>query len=208
MGNSAAPLRKALIDSELGSALCDGCGLDTDNRDTAFVAGLKDVEEGAAEKVEAIIFKILTDLVKNGIDQQLIESAIHQIEFHRKEITNTPYPYGIKLLLAFTGPLLHGGDPVRILKFDDDLTKLRELMNREPFFENLIERRLLKNSHRVRITMVPDQEMEQNETQRVQHELEKVKKGLSPAELKKIQQDSQALNGNRKPKMMYPVCPH
>ncbi|MGD9058465.1 MAG: insulinase family protein, partial [Desulfobacterales bacterium] len=193
LGNSAAPLRKALIDSELGSALCDGCGLDTDNRDTAFVAGLKDVEEGAAEKVEAIIFKTLTDLVKNGIDQQLIESAIHQIEFHRKEITNTPYPYGIKLLLAFTGPLLHGGDPVRILKFDDDLTKLRELMNREPFFENLIERRLLKNPHRVLITMVPDQEMEQNETQRVQHELEKVKKGLSPAELKKIQQDSQAL---------------
>jgi Zn-dependent M16 (insulinase) family peptidase len=200
LGNSAAPLRKALIDSELGSALCDGCGLDTDNRDTAFVAGLKDVEEGAAEKVEAIIFKTLTDLVKNGIDRQLIESAIHQIEFHRKEITNTPYPYGIKLLLAFTGPLLHGGDPVRILKFDDDLHKLRELMSREPFFENLIEKRLLKNAHRVRLTMVPDQKMEQKETRRVQNELEKVKKRLSPAGLEKIEQDSQALKRQQETK--------
>ena len=193
LGNSAAPLRKALIDSELGSALCDGCGMDTDNRDTAFVAGLKDVEKGAAEKIEAIIFETLTDLVNNGIDRQLIESAIHQIEFHRKEITNTPYPYGIKLLLAFTGPLLHGGDPVRILKFDDDLNKLRKLMKQAPFFENLIEKKLLKNSHRVRFTLVPDQKMEQNETRRVQNELENVKKGLRPADLKKIQQESLAL---------------
>jgi hypothetical protein len=200
LGNSAAPLRKALIDSELGSSLCDGCGLDTDNRDTAFVAGLKDVEKGAAEKVEAIIFETLADLVKNGIDRQLIESAIHQIEFHRKEITNTPYPYGIKLLLAFTGPLLHGGDPVRILRFDDDLNKLRELMKQEPFFENLIEKQLLKNSHRVRLTMVPDQEMEQNETRRVKDQLEKVKKGLSPADLEKIQRDNQALKRQQETK--------
>jgi Zn-dependent M16 (insulinase) family peptidase len=37
LGNSAAPLRKALIDSGLGSALCDGSGFDADNRDTLFV---------------------------------------------------------------------------------------------------------------------------------------------------------------------------
>ena len=98
LGNSAAPLRKALIDSGLGSALCDGTGFDADNRDTSFASGLKDVEEASAEKIEAIIFEVLTDLANNGIDQQLIDSAIHQIEFHRKEITNTPYPYGIKLL--------------------------------------------------------------------------------------------------------------
>jgi hypothetical protein len=207
LGNSAAPLRKALIDSELGSALCDGCGLDTDNRDTAFVAGLKDVEDGAAEKVEAIIFDTLTDLVKNRIDRQLIESAIHQIEFHRKEITNTPYPYGIKLLLAFSGPLLHGGDPVRILKFDDDLNKLRELMNREPFFENLIEKKLLKNSHRIRLTMMPDQKMEQNETRRVQHELEKIKKKLSTAALQKIKRDSEALKRQQEAKDDVSILP-
>ncbi|MDX1708871.1 MAG: insulinase family protein, partial [Desulfobacterales bacterium] len=193
LGNSAAPLRKALIDSELGSALCDGCGLDADNRDAAFIAGLKDVKKQSAEKVETIIFKTLTHLVKKGIDKQLIESAIHQIEFHRKEITNTPYPYGIKLLLAFTGPLLHGGDPVKILKFDDDLKKLRKLMDRGPFFENLIEKRLLNNSHRIRLTMVPDQQMEQNEALRVQAELDRIKAKLSRAALGKIQQDSKSL---------------
>jgi hypothetical protein len=193
LGNSAAPLRKALIDSGLGSALCDGSGFDADNRDTSFVCGLKDVEKGAAEEIETLIFEALTDLVDKGIDKQLIDSAIHQIEFHRKEITNTPYPYGIKLLLAFAGPWLHGGDPVKILKFDDDLKKLRKLMKREPFFESLVEKWLLTNSHRIRLTMVPDEQMEHNETVRVQAELDKIKKSLSRSRLKKIQQDTKAL---------------
>jgi hypothetical protein len=193
LGNSAAPLRKALIDSRLGSAMCDGSGFDAGNRDTSFVSGLKDVEKGSAGKIEAVIFETLTDLVNNGIDKKLVDSAIHQLEFHRKEITNTPYPYGIKLLLAFSGSWLHGGDPVKILKFDDDLNKLREVMKQEPFFENLIEKCLLTNSHRIRLTMVPDQQMEQNETLRVQSQLEKTKKSLSRPRIEKIQQDAKAL---------------
>ncbi|MBW2427652.1 MAG: insulinase family protein, partial [Deltaproteobacteria bacterium] len=115
LGNSASPLRKALIDSGLGSALCDGCGFDADNLDTLFVSGLKDVDRSSAGKINAIIFEVLTDLADNGIEKKLIDSAIHQIEFHRKEITNTPYPYGIKLLLTFSGSWFHGGDPLKIL---------------------------------------------------------------------------------------------
>jgi Zn-dependent M16 (insulinase) family peptidase len=193
LGNSASPLRKALIDSGLGSALCDGCGFDADNRDTLFVFGLKDVEEGTAEKIEALIFEALTDLVDKGIDKQLVDSAIHQIEFHRKEITNTPYPYGIKLLMGFAGTWLHGGDPTRILKFDNDLKKLRESMKQEPFFENLIKKWLLTNNHRSRLTMVPDEQMEHDEAVRVQAELEEIKKSLTLSRLKKIHQYSKAL---------------
>jgi Zn-dependent M16 (insulinase) family peptidase len=193
LGNSAAPLRKALIDSGLGSALCDGSGFDADNRDTSFVSGLKDVEEGAAEKIEAIIFEELASLADNGIDPKLIDSAIHQIEFHRKEITNTPYPYGIKLLLAFAGSWMHGGDPIKILKFDDDLTKLRRLLEQEPYFENQIKKYLLTNPHRIQLTMVPDQQMEHNESVRVQAELESIKKRLSRSAIEKIKQDAEAL---------------
>ena len=193
LGNSAAPLRKALIDSGLGSALCDGSGFDADNRDTVFVSGLKDVEESSAEKIESIIFNELTHLVKEGIDPILIDSAIHQIEFHRKEITNTPYPYGIKLLLAFAGSWMHGGDPVKILKFDDDLKKLRRRLEREPYFENQIKKYFLTNPHRIRLTMVPDPEMEHNESVRLQAELENIKKSLSPGAIEKIKQDAEAL---------------
>jgi len=193
LGNSGSPLRKALIDSGLGSALCDGSGFDADNRDTMFVGGLKDVKHSDAEKIEEIIFSVFRDLAENGIAPNLVESAIHQIEFHRKEITNTPYPYGIKLLVAFAGSWFHGGDPVKILNFDADLIKLRGEMEKGSFFENRIRRHFLENQHYIRLTLLPDQEMEQRAKKKLHAELERRKKDLSPSDINRIKQDAEAL---------------
>jgi Zn-dependent M16 (insulinase) family peptidase len=190
LGNPASPLRKALIDSKLGSSLCDGTGYDADNRDTLFVCGLKDVEESDAGKIETIVFDVLKNLSKHGIDKQIIESAIHQIEFRRKEITNTPYPYGIKLLLAFAGSWFHGGDPARVLQFDADLTRLRDEISKGPFLESRIKRYFLDNPHRVLLSLVPDPFMEEKERERVSAELDRIKDGLMPSELEKIKKDA------------------
>jgi Zn-dependent M16 (insulinase) family peptidase len=193
LGNSASPLRKALIDSGLGSALCDGCGFEADNRDTLFVSGLKDVDQSSAGRIEGIIFNVLTDLAQNGIEKRLIDSAIHQIEFHRKEITNTPYPYGIKLLLTFSGSWFHGGDPLKILNFDADLARLQSELAGGSFFEDKIKNYFLDNPHRILLTLVPDQQMEQKENERLRLELERVRKDLAPADLDRIRQDTSAL---------------
>jgi presequence protease len=193
LGNPASPLRKALIDSNLGSSLSDGTGFDADNRDTLFACGLKDVTISDASKIETIIFDVLKDLSEKGIDKKIIESAIHQIEFHRKEITNTPYPYGIKLLLTFGGSWFHGGDPERILRFDEDLKKLRNEIEKGPFFENRINTYFLENQHRVFLTLVPDQTMEEKEGERVEKELERILADTTPSELEKIIADTNAL---------------
>jgi Zn-dependent M16 (insulinase) family peptidase len=193
LGNAASPLRKALIDSGLGSALCDGCGFDSENRDTLFVAGLKDVAETSAAKIERIVLDGLQDLADNGIDKELIESAIHQIEFHRKEITNTPYPYGIKLLLSFSGSWFHGGDPVKILNLDSDLEKIRRASGQGAFFEKKIKEYFLDNAHRILMTLVPDPRMAQEEDERVRTELDGIKERLSPGEVDKLRQDAAAL---------------
>ena len=193
LGNSASPLRKALIESELGTALSDGSGFDADNRDTMFACGLKDIERSAAGKVETIVFDVLMDLANNGIDNQLIESAIHQIEFHRKEITNTPYPYGIKLLLTFAGSWLHGGDPTKILKLDADLKRLQNEIADGPFFEKQIKKYFLNNPHRVLLTLEPDTQIEQNEAKRVTAELNQIRKQLSDSDIQKIDKDAEAL---------------
>lgn len=193
LGNPASPLRKALIDSGLGTALSDGTGFDADNRDTLFACGLKDVKESADGKIEEIIFDVLKNLVTEGIDKKLIESAIHQIEFHRKEITNTPYPYGIKLLLLFSGCWFHGGDPERILKFTADLKRLRDELSKGPVFENRIIKYFLDNPHRVLFKLVPDQLMEQRENLRATAELESIKAKMSRYDLNKIKENGDAL---------------
>lgn len=193
LGNSASPLRKALIDSELGSAMCDGAGFDADYKDTMFVAGLKDVEASADEKIEAIIFRTLEALSHAGVDKTHIESAIHQIEFQRKEITNIPYPYGLKLLLTVLSSWFHGGDPLSILNVDDHLDRLRAEMEAGRPFEERIKKYFIDNAHRVTFSLLPDQAMGQKERDRVREELRNIQSKLSPSEIEKIIADTRSL---------------
>jgi presequence protease len=193
LGNSASPLRKALIDSELGSALCDGAGFDSDNRDTMFTCGLKDIKKSSVEEIETIIFNTLNDLADKGIDKKFIESAIHQIEFHRKEVTNIPYPYGIKLLLSFSGSWFHGGKPEEVLLFDTVLERLKKDLSTDFFLENKIREYFINNTHMVNLTLVPDQTMEDTKNREINNQLKRAKKELSDKDIKKIYNDTIAL---------------
>ncbi len=179
MGNAASPLRKALIDSNLGSALSDVSGFEPDNRDAMFAVGLKDIEKAAVPQVESIIFSTLRDLVKNGIDPDLVESAIHQIEFNQKEITNTPYPFGIKLVLSLSGTLIHEGDPVSCINIDTDLERLHQALARGGFLEEKLKTYFIDNPHRVLFTLAPDPDLESTTDQQIRVELTKIRQNLS-----------------------------
>ncbi len=193
IGNAASPLRKALIDSGLGSALSDGTGFYSDLRDTVFSVGLKDVTQASGGDIEGIIFSALNRLIQEGIDKEIIESAIHQIEFYWKEVTNNPYPYGLKLLLSFSGPWLHGGDPAQILNFHADIEKIRRQADEGPFFEDRVKRYFIDNPHRVRLGLIPDPEMEEEEQRRVAKELDSIRRRLTPLDLDKIKEDAASL---------------
>ena len=193
LGNAASPLRKALMDSGLGSALSDATGFDADNRDTMFTCGLKDTDEADAEDIERIVFGVFRQLVKDGIPREMVDAAIHQIEFHRKEITNTPYPYGLKLLLSMIGSWLHGGSPERILQLDADLAALQEKIDDGPFLESYIQRCFIDNPHRIRLVLAPDQHKTQKEEERIKAELGATMAALSSEDQETIGQDAVAL---------------
>jgi hypothetical protein len=193
MGNAGSPLRKALIDSGLGSALCDGSGYDAESRDTHFTAGLKDVELSSADTVERLIIDVLTGLAEKGIDPELIESAIHQLEFHRREITNTPYPYGIRLLLSVSSTWIHGGDPLRVLKFDADLAEIRRRMEQGRFFEQQLAHYFLENPHRLRLTLSPDPDLAERTARKVREQLEHVHSQMSVDAVDQLRRDADAL---------------
>ncbi len=193
MGNAASPLRKALIDSNLGTALSDSSGFDSDNRDTMFACGLKDITKDAVPKVEKIIFSTIEELAKNGIATKLVDSAIHQIEFYRKEITNTPYPFGIKLLLSFAGTIIHDGDPVSCVNLDQELAKLRKKLDKKGYLEDKLKQYFLKNPHRVLFVLEPDKNLQADQTKEIKKELADILRGLSAEDLLTIENDAAAL---------------
>ena len=193
LGNASSPLRQKLIDSGLGTALSDSSGFDLDLRDTMFACGLKEIEADAVHKVETLILETLEEIVRKGIDPRSVASAIHQIEFNKKEMTNTPYPFGLKLLLSFAGPWIHGGDPVLSLNLNKDLDRLKKENAQKGFLEGKIKEYFLDNPHRVLFTLAPDTGMEATEAERVRKELAGIQARLTPEEMGKIRTDAQSL---------------
>ena len=158
-----------------------------------FACGLKDIGRNDVSKVEEIVFSTLREISESGIDPDLIESAVHQIEFHRKEITNTPYPFGIKLLLSFAGPLIHDADPVSCINIDADLDRLKKEIQAGRFLESRIRTHFLDNPHRVLFTLAPDPELESQQVEKTKQQLKKRLEGLTDKDLDQLRKDAAAL---------------
>jgi presequence protease len=174
LGNSAAPLHKALLDSRLGRNLAPGTGYHDDNRDTYFAAGLQGTNPEATEEIEKLILATLEEAAAAGFSPQRIEAAIHQLEFAHREVTGDQYPYSLILLMRIMGPWLHHDDPLSPLLLQQDLARLRHELENGPFFQNLIRKYLLDNRHRATLLLRPDPEQKEREEQETAVRLERL----------------------------------
>ncbi|HEY1455340.1 MAG TPA: insulinase family protein [Candidatus Dormibacteraeota bacterium] len=163
LGNAGSPLRKALIDSKLGTAMADGSGLQDDYRESVFGAGLKDVAAEDAEKVQRVVIETLERLVEEGVDQSQVDAVIHHLEFEKRERSNAGFPYALRMLFTAVPAYHYGGDPYAALNFDADLERLQRARAEGRFFENLIRAELLDNPHRGLLTIVPDPHLEERQ---------------------------------------------
>ncbi|HEX2052592.1 MAG TPA: insulinase family protein [Actinomycetota bacterium] len=193
LANAASPLRKALVDSGLGSALNDLSGYLAYAKQSVFGAGLKDVKEEDAGKVEQLILDTLTRLAEDGLDQEMVDAAIHRLELERREVSNSGSPYGLRLFDRFEAAYVHGGDPYRALMFDEDLARLQRERVAGPFLESLIRRWLVDNPHRSRILLAPDQEMVKLEEEQELAKLAQIEQSLTAEQKTTIVEEAMRL---------------
>ena len=178
LDNSASPLLQALETSELGSSPSPMCGLEDSNREMSMMAGLEGCTTQSSEAIENLIIKTLEDVVKNGIPYSQVEASLHQLELHQREISGDSYPYGLQLILAGLSTAMHRGDPIELLNIDPVLAELRELIKDDRFIPNLVQKLLLDNPHRVRVTLKPDPELAKRKVQAELDQLAAIKSTL------------------------------
>ena len=193
LGNSAAPLYKALLDSGLGANLAPGVGYHDDNRTTYFAAGLQGTDPEHQATIEKLVLNTLEEVAEQGFARERVEGAIHRLEFANREVTGDSYPYSLLLLMRLMGPWIHGGDPLAALNFEENLDHLRQELDKGPFFENLIRERLLNNPHRVCLLLEPDTELGPRQEAQVRAELDKISKQLSDADKQQLVDQALAL---------------
>ena len=200
LSNAGSPLRKALIDSGIGSALADGSGFHDDYKEAVFGAGLKGIDAADAEKVEKVVLDTLEQVADQGIDQSQVDAAIHHLEFEKRERSNAGFPYALRILFATIAPYNYGGDVYSALDFDADLEQLQRARREGRFFENLIRAELLDNPHRGLLTVVPDTELEERMRRKELDRLAAIEATLDEADRQRIVQDALRLKADQEAK--------
>src|SRR5229473_1473687 len=207
MSNAGSPLRKALIDSGLGTAMADGSGFQDDYRESVFGAGLKDVASEDAEKVQKVVLDTLEKLAAEGVDQAHVDAAIHRLEFEKRERSNAGFPYALKLLFTCLAPFYYGGDPYDALNFDADLEHLQKARQEARFFENLIRAALLDNMHRALLTIEPDPGLDERKRRNELDRLAAIEASLSEQEKQRIVEEGQRLKADQEAKQDLSALP-
>jgi hypothetical protein len=194
LDNSASPLLKVLETSDLGSSPSPMCGLEDSNREMTFMAGLEGCQRDSTEAVEALILDSLHDIAEQGVPQDQVEAALHQLELHQREISGDSYPYGLQLILTGLSTALHRGDPLKLLDIEPALKDLREQVKDKDFIPGMIRELLLNNQHRVTVTLQPDAEMSRRKIEAEKDKLARIKASLSADEQQHLVEQAAALS--------------
>ncbi|HAS51521.1 MAG TPA: peptidase M16 [Gammaproteobacteria bacterium] len=182
LDNSSSLLRNALETSELGTSPSPLCGFDTATREATFVCGLEGSNPEHAEAVDALIFDILRQVATEGVPQDAIDAALHQLELSEREITGDGFPYGLRLIMEAMTPAMHGADPLSALDSDPLLEQLRVESRNPDFIPQLVRQLLLDNPHRVRLTMAPDAELSAKQAAAERERLAAIRASLTAAD--------------------------
>jgi Zn-dependent M16 (insulinase) family peptidase len=194
VGSAAGPLRKVLIDSGLGEDLSPVTGIERDLKQIAFAVGLRGTDPDKASRIEDLIIETLKNLSERGFDRDLIEGALHQVEFHGKEIIRSTFPYGILLMNRTYHTWLYDGDPLAGLNFPRLIGDIRKKWEERPeLFQDIIRSWFLDNPHRLLSLMEPSKTHQSDREEAFRRKMAGIKASLSREELENIRKEVHAL---------------
>ena len=179
LDNSASPLRKVLEGTKLGKSPSPLTGLEADQKELVFAAGLEGVDSNKSKEVEALIMDCLKKLVKDGVPKDLINSSLHQLEIRKREITGSGMPFGLQIMLTCLPACIHNDNPLNVLDLDSAFDTIKNNLKTDNYIENLIDKSLIKNNHRLTYSLIPDTELNKKNEEKIQNKVLEITKNFS-----------------------------
>lgn len=198
MDTDASLLRQKLISS--GLCIQASSSLDPDARDIPYAITCRGTEVENADPLEKLLFESLSEIASKKIPHDLIESAMHQLEFSRSEISSESQPYALELWGRMVLPHLQGGPLIDGLKIHSLFERLSKLVSDPAYLPSLIRKYLIENPHMYRLTMAPDPQLSEKNHQKELSELEKIRKNLTQDQIKNILKETKQLDRYQKSK--------
>ncbi|TYB30539.1 MAG: insulinase family protein [Candidatus Mcinerneyibacterium aminivorans] len=183
INSTGAPLKTAILENNLGKDV--GSYFYDSIKQPMFYLEINNSSLEKKEKVKETIQNTLKDLVKNGIDNKRLRAAIKQYEFKLREADFGSFPKGLAYGFNMIYDWKFGTSPFESLKYEDRLAQIKKNIDTD-YFENIVEKYLLNNNHRVFVTLKPQKGLLAEKRKERKEKLQKMKENMSKKELNKI----------------------
>ena len=179
-----APLKKALMDAGIGKDISGSYDSSTYQPIFSIVAKNANAEQKKA--FVEVIESTLRRIVENGIDKKALEAGINYNEFRYREADFGGYPKGLIYgLQMFDSWLYDEMQPFMHVESLETFKFLKEQINNR-YFEDLIQKYLLDNTHGTIVVVVPERGLTAKMDAKLKEELQAYKESLSKEELHKL----------------------
>jgi len=184
ISSSGAPLKKAILDSGIAKDVFGG--YDADIYQPMFSIIAKDSNVSDKEKFVDIIMDTLKKVVKDGVDKKALLAAINRFEFKHKENDSDRYPKGLIWGLdMFNSWLYDDNKPFMRFSLNETYKYLKDQIGTR-FYENLIEKYLINNTHASLVSIVAKPGLTSENDKLLKEELKSYKDSLSKEQLEEL----------------------
>lgn len=183
MGSNEAPLKRALLDADLGSDvdafLYDGL------LQPYVVFELRGAHPGSAARFRETLESAVRGFVEGGVPRTNVEASLESASFTLRE-RDYGYADGVALAVnAMSGWLYDEEMATTYLRFEDALAELRAGLD-SGYFEELLRTAILQSNHKAQVELRPLAEDEGSDAAAEKAELAAIKESLTPEQVCQI----------------------
>ncbi len=191
LGNEGAPLRKAIINSKLGTDIRYNIFDGKMGENRTFSVGLVGSEADRVDAFTELVSKTLTQIANAEIDKEMVETAFQQITYDYQEVT-PGFPF--QMAMRVIGTWIYEKEPTLFLKMGTHLSAVRQRWEQNPsIFNELIRERLLDNPHRLTTILTPDPDMRARLDEKENKRLKAIRAQLTDEQMRQIAADAAEL---------------
>ena len=190
LGNEAAPLRKAIIDSKLGADLVYS-GAGSIGAAATFYLLLKGSETDRVEAFTQLVIDTLTQVADSEIESEKVEAAFQQATYHYQEVASM---FPLRMLQRVIEGWIYEKDSNTFLKMGETLADIRQQWQENPaIFNEIIRERLIDNPHRLTSVLFPDRDKQAKTDAELAERMKETRAQFTNDQVKRIAADAAEL---------------
>lgn len=191
----ASPLKKVLIKEGIGEDVFGA--FQTHLKQPIFSVMAKNVGEENKERFYEVIDQALRTLVEEGIPKSLVEGALQVKEFELREGDFKGYSKGLLYYIGAMKSWIYDEDPNIYLRYEALIHAIQAKKDTR-YFEELIEKYLLNNTHSVKMIIHPKVGLDAAIEEKVQQKLQAIKEAWTPEQIQACVEKTHKFNEMQK----------